>query len=72
MTRDACRALDISRSGYYAPNFKKEAEMVPEARDQDLLERIKEIKASHPFWGYRQVRAWLVHRERIRVNEKRV
>ncbi len=41
-------------------------------KDLDLLERIKEIKGSHPFWGYRRVRAWLVHREKIRVNEKRV
>jgi putative transposase len=46
--------------------------IVPELKDLDLLERIKEIKANHPFWGYRRVRAWLVHREKIRVNEKRV
>lgn len=30
------------------------------------------IKGEHPFWGYRRVRAWLVHRDRIKVNEKRV
>lgn len=46
--------------------------IVPEFKDLDLLGRIKEIKAEHPFWGYRRVRAWLVHREKIRVNEKRV
>lgn len=23
-------------------------------RNEYLLERIKEIKAEHPFWGYRQ------------------
>ncbi len=46
--------------------------IVPEVKDLDLLERIKEIKGSHPFWGYRRVRAWLLHREKIRVNEKRV
>lgn len=41
-------------------------------RDWDLLERIKAIKTGHPFWGYRRVRVWLVHRDKIRVNEKRV
>lgn len=30
------------------------------------------LKTEHPFWGYRRVRAWLVHRDGIRVNEKRV
>ena len=70
--RDACRALETSRSGYYARACRRGAEIVPEARDEDLLERINAIKTGHPFWGYRRVRAWLVHRDKIRVNEKRV
>jgi len=38
----------------------------------DLLEKIKRIKAEHPFWGYRRVWAWLRHREKMVVNQKRV
>jgi transposase InsO family protein len=38
----------------------------------DLLEQIKVGKTHHPFWGSPHVRAWLVHREKTRVNEKRV
>lgn len=70
--RDACLALGMSRSGYYGWPLKAKVAIVPGARDEDLLERIKTIKTEHPFWGYRRVRAWLVHRDKIRVNEKRV
>ena len=28
-------------------------------KDGALVRRIKEIKAEHPFWGYRRVTAWL-------------
>lgn len=69
--KDACQALGMSRSRYYRRSFERE-ELVPKFKEQDLLERIKGIKTEHPFWGYRRVRAWLVHREKIRVNEKRV
>ena len=44
----------------------------PKVRDQDLLEPIKKLEMEHPFWGYPQVNAWLVHREKMRFNEKRV
>ncbi len=37
-----------------------------------LLERIREIKAEHPFWGYRRVWAYLRYREEIPVNKKRI
>jgi transposase InsO family protein len=70
--KDACRALGMSRSGYYVGPSLRGVEIVPEPRDHDLLERIKGIKTEHPFWGYRRVRAWLLHRDKIRVNEKRV
>lgn len=70
--KDACHTVEISRSGYYVQPSMREGKIVPEVRDLDPLERIKEIKANHPFWGYRRVRAWLVHREKIQVNEKRV
>lgn len=71
--KDACEVLGISRSGYYAwATSREEAEVVLEPRDQELLERIKGIKAEHPFWGYRRVTAWLRHRENVMVNQKRV
>jgi hypothetical protein len=62
----------MSRSKYYTQSCKREVEIIPEERDRDLLERIQGIKMEHPFWGYRWVRAWLVHRGKMRVNEKRV
>lgn len=71
--RDACQALGISRSGYYASKrSRKPRRAAPDLRDAALLERIKALKAKHPFWGYRRVRAWLVYREKVLVNEKRV
>jgi hypothetical protein len=70
--KDSCEALGISRSSYSRRPMKREVGRVPEGRDEDLLGRIKTLKAEHPFWGYRRVRAWLVHREKMRVKEKRV
>jgi len=71
--RDACEALGISRSGYYALRRPdKPRKIGPDVRDAKLLERIEALKSRHPFWGYRRVRAWLVYREKILVNEKRV
>jgi len=70
---DACRALGISRSGYYYGVRGKVARVKgPGLKDMDLLERIRRIKAEHPFWGYRRVWAWLRHREKMVVNQKRV
>lgn len=71
--KDACYTLGISRSGYYgAKQSKQRAETVSESKDTELLEKMKAIKLLHPFWGYRRVRAWLVHREKIQVNEKKI
>ena len=41
-------------------------------RDKELLEKIKQIRAEHPFWGYRRISAWLRRRCDIPVNRKRV
>jgi transposase InsO family protein len=70
--KDACHAVEMSRTKYYTQSCKREVEIIPEERDRDLLERIQGIKMEHPFWGYRWVRAWLVHRGKMRVNEQRV
>lgn len=41
-------------------------------RNEPLLERIRAIKAEHPFWGYRRVWVYLKYVEQISVNPKRV
>jgi len=72
--KDACSALGISRSGYYAAKRPKLAkkEGIVGLKDKGLIEKIKGIKGEHPFWGYRRVWAWLRHREGIKINQKRV
>ena len=42
------------------------------ARNGALLERIRELKADHPFWGYRRVWAYLRYIDGLTVNQKRV
>ena len=41
-------------------------------RNEYLLERIKDIKGEHPFWGYRSVWAYLRYIDGLIVNKKRV
>lgn len=41
-------------------------------RNQQILERIKELKADHPCWGYRRIWAYLHYREKMPVNKKRI
>ncbi len=43
-----------------------------ETKDRELIEKIKEIKAEHPFWGYRRVTAWLKLRGHLKVNHKSI
>lgn len=70
---DACCALGISRSGYYASRHPGEVKVRVLGEDGlELITKIKEIKGKHPFWGYRRVWAWLRHREGIVVNQKKV
>jgi len=62
--KDVCKALGISRNSYYSAKKAKVVEKAKRAKmadfkDGDLVRRIKEIKAEHPFWGYRRVTAWL-------------
>jgi len=40
--------------------------------DSALIEKVKELKTNHPFWGYRRIRAWLVYRGCMAVNGKKV
>jgi transposase InsO family protein len=41
-------------------------------RNEEVLERIKQLKADHPFWGYRRIWAYLHHAEHRLVNKKRI
>jgi putative transposase len=41
-------------------------------RDEGLLPRIQELKAEHPFWGYRRIWAYLHFIEGLSVHKKRV
>jgi len=71
--KDTCSVVGISRSGYYALKRPRACRRCDSSiQDVDLTEKIKAIKSEHPFWGYRRVRAWLMYRGKITVNEKRV
>jgi transposase InsO family protein len=41
-------------------------------RNGALLERVRELKAEHPFWGYRRVWAYLRYVDGLRLNQKRI
>ena len=41
-------------------------------RNEHLVIKIKDIKAEHPFWGYRRVWAYLRYIDGLIVNKKRV
>lgn len=41
-------------------------------RNLPVLKRIKEIKAEHPFWGYRRMWAYLKYVDNLDINKKRV
>jgi len=69
---DACEALGISRSGYSLRERLVQDQKEEDVRDEALLEKIKALKADHPFWGYRGVWAWLKYRENLLINQKRV
>ena len=41
-------------------------------RNEHLVIKIKNIKADHPFWGYRRIWAYLKYIDGLIVNKKRV
>lgn len=41
-------------------------------RNEAIVERIRDLKADHPFWGYRRVWAYLRYIDNLEVNKKRI
>jgi len=41
-------------------------------RNLSVVDRIKEIKVEHPFWGYRRTWAYLKYVDELEINKKRV
>jgi putative transposase len=50
---------------------RKESELIAE-RNSPVVERIKTLKAEHPFWGYRRIWANLKYIDDMEINKKRV
>jgi transposase InsO family protein len=50
---------------------RKASELIAE-RNAPFIQRIKEIKAEHPFWGYRRTWAHLKYVDKLDINKKRV
>jgi len=50
---------------------RKESEVIAE-RNSPVVERIKALKAEHPFWGYRRIWANLKYIDDLEINKKRV
>ena len=40
--------------------------------NEELLKRIRQLKAAHPAWGYRRVWSYLKYRDKLAVNHKRI
>jgi transposase InsO family protein len=72
--QDACKALGLSRSSYYRLHSasKSNTQKQRKADEGKLIKMIVDLKAQHPFWGYRRIWAWLKFRENLEVNKKRV
>ena len=41
-------------------------------RNEPVVERIRQIKSDHPFWGYRRMWAYLKYVDGLTINKKRV
>jgi putative transposase len=46
--------------------------MKRQLQNHPILERINNLKAQHPFWGYRRIWAYLRYREGLDINKKRI
>ena len=60
--------MDIKRSTFY---YQKKVNMAKMQQEISLKEKIQQIAYQHPYYGYRRITAQL-HREKVKVNHKRV
>lgn len=59
----------MSRSGHYRKMGSRKRKS---SLNETLVEKIKELRLAHPFWGYRRMTAWLRVREGYMANHKRI
>jgi putative transposase len=52
--------------------MKRRASKSVEERNSAVVARIRELKADHPFWGYRRIWAHLKYVDGLEVNRKRI
>lgn len=52
--------------------MKRQSSAGVAGRNSSILERIRELKSDHPFWGYRRVWAHLKYVNGLDVNKKRI
>jgi transposase len=74
-----CKVIKISESSYYRKRSGKttkrriaDKKAVREEQEASLVEKIKEVKQVHLFWGYRRVRAYLKTKFGISVSYNRL
>jgi putative transposase len=52
--------------------MKRRVSEAVEERNSPVVARIRELKADHPFWGYRRIWAHLNYVDSLEINRKRV
>jgi len=52
--------------------YRRKRSAVTEEADRAVLPVVRQLKAEHPFWGYRRIWAYLRFVERLKINKKRV
>ena len=52
--------------------MKRKESILTAERNSSVVERIRQIKAEHPFWGYRRTWAHLKYVDNLDINKKRV
>ena len=74
-----CKVLKLPESSYYRRKLEKtiqktitDKKAARIQKESSLLERIKQIKGVHHFWGYRRVRAYLKRKCGISISYNRV
>jgi putative transposase len=52
--------------------MKRRTSRVVAERNSPVVERMKQLKSEHPFWGYRRIWAHLKYVDGLEVNKKRI